>query len=128
MPASPHLAQRDSTITVKSDQAAGRPVANQESRRGFLAHAPRRVAHTLLQVVHASPARPDAGPRQQPADTRSGSGPAWAPTLHVLERSDADLVAVELPGVHPDDLELAVEDGLLTGQGERRSVTLPTMS
>jgi HSP20 family protein len=49
----------------------------------------------------------------------TGASPAWAPTLDVSERSDAYLVAVELPGVQPDDLEVAFEDGLLTVQGER---------
>ena len=45
--------------------------------------------------------------------------PAWAPALDISERKDAYLVTVELPGVKLDDLEITLEDGLLTIQGER---------
>jgi HSP20 family protein len=44
---------------------------------------------------------------------------AWAPALDISERKDAYLVAVELPGVEADDLQITLEDGLLTIQGER---------
>ena len=44
---------------------------------------------------------------------------AWAPALDISERKDAYLVTVELPGVEPDDLQITLEDGLLTIQGER---------
>jgi HSP20 family protein len=44
---------------------------------------------------------------------------AWAPALDISERKDAYLVTVELPGVDVDDLQLTLEDGLLTIQGER---------
>ena len=45
---------------------------------------------------------------------------AWAPALDISERKDAYLVTVELPGVKLDDLEITLEDGLLTIQGERQ--------
>jgi len=44
---------------------------------------------------------------------------AWAPALDISERKDAYLVTVELPGVQADDLQVTLEDGLLTIQGER---------
>jgi HSP20 family protein len=44
----------------------------------------------------------------------------WAPALDIAEQKDAYLVQVELPGVRPDDLDITLEDGLLTIQGERR--------
>ena len=44
---------------------------------------------------------------------------AWAPALDISERKDAYLVTVELPGVETDDLQITLEDGLLTVQGER---------
>ena len=51
----------------------------------------------------------------------SGTTPAaWAPAIDISERKDAYLVAVELPGMKADDLEITFEDGLLTIQGERR--------
>jgi HSP20 family protein len=45
---------------------------------------------------------------------------AWAPALDISERKDAYLVTVELPGVEPEDLDITMEDGLLTIQGERQ--------
>ena len=45
--------------------------------------------------------------------------PAWAPAVDIAERKDAYAVTVELPGVKLDDLEITLEDGLLTIQGER---------
>jgi HSP20 family protein len=49
----------------------------------------------------------------------SGTATAWAPALDISERKDAYLVNVELPGLKPEDLEITMEDGLLTIQGER---------
>jgi HSP20 family protein len=51
---------------------------------------------------------------------QGASTPAWAPALDIAERTDAYLVTVELPGVKLDDLEITLEDGLLTIQGERQ--------
>jgi HSP20 family protein len=53
------------------------------------------------------------------AQQGSGQTTAWAPALDISERKDAYLVTVELPGVEADDLEITLEDGLLTIQGER---------
>jgi HSP20 family protein len=53
------------------------------------------------------------------AQRDSGRATAWAPALDISERKDAYLVTVELPGVDAEDLEITMEDGLLTIQGER---------
>jgi HSP20 family protein len=53
------------------------------------------------------------------AQQGSSRATAWAPALDISERKDAYLVTVELPGVEADDLEITMEDGLLTIQGER---------
>ena len=50
----------------------------------------------------------------------SATATAWAPALDISERKDAYLVTVELPGVQADDLDITMEDGLLTIQGERQ--------
>jgi HSP20 family protein len=50
----------------------------------------------------------------------SGGATAWAPALDISERKDAYLVTVELPGIKPEDLDITMEDGLLTIQGERQ--------
>ena len=44
---------------------------------------------------------------------------SWAPALDISERKDAYLVTVELPGLKAEDLDITMEDGLLTIQGER---------
>ena len=59
-----------------------------------------------------------AGPFVQQFDTGTGAQ-AWAPPVDISERKDAYLVAVELPGVGTEDLEITFQDGLLTIQGER---------
>jgi HSP20 family protein len=56
----------------------------------------------------------------QPQAGAAASAPAWVPALDISERKDAYLVTVELPGVEADDLEITLEDGLLTIQGERQ--------
>ena len=51
----------------------------------------------------------------------SGTSPAaWAPAVDISERKVAYLVSAELPGVSAGEVEITVEDGLLTIQGERR--------
>jgi HSP20 family protein len=52
--------------------------------------------------------------------TGASTPAAWAPALDIAERTDAYLVTVELPGVKLDDLDITLEDGLLTIQGERQ--------
>jgi HSP20 family protein len=44
----------------------------------------------------------------------------WAPALDISERKDAYVVTVEVPGIKAEDLDITLEDGLLTIQGERR--------
>jgi HSP20 family protein len=50
---------------------------------------------------------------------------AWAPAVDITERKDAYLVAVELPGIGLEDLEITFQDGLLTIQGERHATHDP---
>ena len=57
-------------------------------------------------------------PAQQQGSARA-TITAWAPALDISERKDAYLVTVELPGLKPEDLDITMEDGLLTIQGER---------
>ena len=50
----------------------------------------------------------------------AGGRATWAPAVDISERKDAYVVTVEVPGVKPEDLDVTLEDGLLTIQGERR--------
>jgi HSP20 family protein len=49
------------------------------------------------------------------------TGASWAPAVDIAEQENAYLVTAEVPGVKPEDLEVTLEDGLLTIQGERRT-------
>jgi HSP20 family protein len=45
---------------------------------------------------------------------------AWAPAVDIAEDKGAYVVTAEVPGIKPEDLQVTLEDGLLTIQGERR--------
>jgi HSP20 family protein len=71
------------------------------------------------EMAQMSPMLADAlGLHPQQGSARATTT-AWAPALDIAERKDAYLVTVELPGVEADDLQVTLEDGLLTIQGER---------
>ncbi len=54
--------------------------------------------------------------------SRAGrSGHAWSPSADVYEKDGNLVVTAELPGVDRDDISVAVENGDLVIQGERRS-------
>jgi HSP20 family protein len=75
----------------------------------------------LAQMAQMSPMLAQAfGLRGQQQGSGRETTTAWAPALDISERKDAYLVTVELPGIELDDLEITLEDGLLTIQGERQ--------
>jgi HSP20 family protein len=45
----------------------------------------------------------------------------WMPALDVTETKDAYNIDVEVPGLKPEDINVTVDQGMLTIQGERRS-------
>lgn len=59
--------------------------------------------------------RPDA-----PAPAGDDAVSAWVPAVDVEEREDAIRLAVELPGVAPEAIDVSVHDRVLTVSGERR--------
>jgi HSP20 family protein len=81
------------------------PFQDRRSAQDEMAQLSPMLAHAL--GLHA-----------QQGSGRAGTA-AWAPALDISERKDAYLVTVELPGVEAEDLEVTLEDGLLTIQGER---------
>jgi HSP20 family protein len=48
-------------------------------------------------------------------------GSAWMPPVDVRESGDELQVQVELPGMAPEDVEVRVENGVLTVSGEKKS-------
>jgi HSP20 family protein len=80
----------------------------------------RDAQEEMAQLAQMSPTLAHAlGLHGQQQDSGRATTPAWAPALDISERKDAYLVTVELPGVEADDLQITLEDGLLTIQGER---------
>jgi len=55
--------------------------------------------------------------------SRNGNGTAfdWMPHSDVIEDKDGYVIALELPGVHRDDVKLTLENGTLSISGERRA-------
>jgi HSP20 family protein len=47
-------------------------------------------------------------------------GADWVPPLDAHETTDRFVLAVELPGLGPEDVDISVEDNVLTLTGERR--------
>ena len=48
---------------------------------------------------------------------------AWAPRVDIFEKDDALVLRAELPGIDNGDLDVRVEDGTLTLEGERKRET-----
>ncbi|HEU4526727.1 MAG TPA: Hsp20/alpha crystallin family protein [Actinomycetota bacterium] len=51
--------------------------------------------------------------------TRPTAAGAWMPSMDVYETEDKIVAIIELPGIDPKDVEVAVEDSTLTVSGSR---------
>ncbi|MGM0554553.1 MAG: Hsp20/alpha crystallin family protein [Pseudomonadota bacterium] len=58
---------------------------------------------------------PDMPGSEEPAVTSD-----WSPAVDIREESDAYVVEADVPGVDPKDIELHMENGVLTLRGERK--------
>jgi HSP20 family protein len=47
----------------------------------------------------------------------------WAPAVDIKEDQDAYMLYADVPGVNPEDIEVHMENGVLTVRGERKSET-----
>lgn len=45
----------------------------------------------------------------------------WAPEVDVLQKDDDLMIKAELPGVKPEDVDVTVQDGVLTVSGVRKA-------
>lgn len=55
--------------------------------------------------------------RQMDEET-SASG-SWSPAVNIMERQDSIVISADLPGLKADDVEVTVDNGVLTIRGER---------
>jgi HSP20 family protein len=74
---------------------------------------PFRELSSLNHLGHFFDRRPD---RSQSPDSTS----AWAPNVDIYESEKELVVKVEIPGIDPKDVELNVENNVLTISGERK--------
>lgn len=44
----------------------------------------------------------------------------WSPVSDVIETDDAIVITAELPGVRDEDVDITIQNGMLTVKGERR--------
>jgi len=61
----------------------------------------------------------EAPTSQNPEDAVYASD--WSPAVDVKEEDKQFLISADLPGVNPDDIEVHMENGILTISGERES-------
>ena len=47
-------------------------------------------------------------------------GETWAPAVNLKENKDGYVVQADIPGVEPKDIEVTLDNGILTIRGERR--------
>jgi HSP20 family protein len=56
-----------------------------------------------------------------PSGTRTANGGTWFPAVNVEETADELVLTAELPGMSHEDIELEVENNVLTISGEKRN-------
>lgn len=57
-----------------------------------------------------------------PTQETSGDNRDWVPAVDIQETEDAFVATADLPGLSKDDIDVSLEDGVLTIAGERRFV------
>ncbi|HUN27827.1 MAG TPA: Hsp20/alpha crystallin family protein [Steroidobacteraceae bacterium] len=55
------------------------------------------------------------------AEGSSGATSTWVPPVDVIEHADRFELAVDLPGVDPDKVEITLDNGVLSISGEREA-------
>ncbi len=63
---------------------------------------------------------------QVPAGVEDGSSvvtSAWIPAVDIREEDNAFIIKADIPGVEPDDIDVTMENGVLTIKGERKLET-----
>lgn len=52
-------------------------------------------------------------------NTATGSTPQWVPSVDIKEDENTYQVVADVPGVEPKDIDISLEEGVLTVKGER---------
>ena len=64
-----------------------------------------------------------AGRRMGLSDGNGSSVADWVPAVDIVEQDDSYVLKADVPGVKPEDIEVNMEQGVLTVSGERHSET-----
>jgi HSP20 family protein len=48
---------------------------------------------------------------------------AWVPAVDIKEETQQFVIEADIPGVEPKDIEISMENGVLTLKGDRQSIT-----
>jgi HSP20 family protein len=56
-------------------------------------------------------------------DATSGATTEWAPAVDIKEEDTRFLIEADIPGVKPEDIEITMEDGVLTLRGKRENLS-----
>jgi HSP20 family protein len=54
-------------------------------------------------------------------DGGSTSTAEWAPAVDIKEESDKFILYADIPGVKPEEIDVSMEDGILTVKGEKKT-------
>ena len=54
-------------------------------------------------------------------DETAGATTDWVPAVDIKEEDSRFLIEADVPGVKPDDIEITMEDGILTLRGRREA-------
>jgi HSP20 family protein len=53
------------------------------------------------------------------AEEETAASGAWSPAVNILESEDGILISADLPGLKAEDVDVTVDNGVLTIRGER---------
>jgi len=76
------------------------------------------LGQLLQEPEFGSLLNPDSGARNEPDALTD-----WLPAVDIREENERFVLLADLPGVKPDDIDVSMEDGILTIQGSRESET-----
>ena len=60
-----------------------------------------------------------AGRSLRQMEEETSSCGSWSPAVNILEKEDGIIITADLPGLKPGDVEVTVDNGVLTLKGER---------
>lgn len=65
----------------------------------------------------------DNGLRRRPQDDSNVESSHWLPAVDIKEEADKFILAIDIPGVDPKDVEISMENNVLTLKGSREETT-----